>query len=68
MLDQILAPSVEVEFLVENRALARKLQAAELPVLVGDPKRTDTYLKADVSPQTCIIIEDSGRKYLPKTI
>jgi nanoRNase/pAp phosphatase (c-di-AMP/oligoRNAs hydrolase) len=68
MLDQILSPSVEVEFLVESRALARKLQAADLPILVGDPKRTDTYLKADVSPQTCIIIEDSGRKYLPKMI
>ena len=68
MLDQILAPSVEVEFLVENRALARKLQAANLPIMVGDPKRTDTYLKADVSPQTCIIIEDSGRKYLPKMV
>jgi nanoRNase/pAp phosphatase (c-di-AMP/oligoRNAs hydrolase) len=68
MLDQILAPSVEVEFLVESRALARKLQAAGLPVTAGDPKRTDTYLKADVSPQTCIIIEDSGRKHLPKMI
>ena len=68
MLDQILAPTVDVEFLVESRALARKLQAAGLPITAGDPKRTDTYLKADVSPQTCIIIEDSGRKYLPKTI
>ena len=68
MLDQILAPTVEVEFLVESRALARKLQAAGLPVVIGDPKRTDTYLKADVSPQTCIIIEDSGRRYLPKTV
>ena len=60
MLDQILAPSVEVEFLVESRALGKKLQTAGLPVAIGDPKRTDTYLKADVSPQTCIIIEDSG--------
>src|SRR5688500_20337272 len=68
MLDQILAPSVEVEFLVESRTLARKLQAAGLPIIIGDPKRTDTYLKADVSPQTCIIIEDSGRKFLPKMI
>jgi nanoRNase/pAp phosphatase (c-di-AMP/oligoRNAs hydrolase) len=68
MLDQILAPSVEVEFLVENRTLGRKLQSAGLPILLGDPKRTDTYLKADVSPQTFIIIEDSGRKYLPKMI
>ena len=68
MLDQILAASIEVEFLVESRALARKLQAAGLPIVVGDPKRTDTYLKADVSPQTCIIIEDSGRTFLPKMI
>ena len=68
MLDQILAPSVDVEFLVEGRALARKLQAAGLPVNVGEIRRTDTYIKADVSPQTCVIIEDTGRRYLPKVI
>ncbi len=68
MLDEILAASIDVEFLVESRALARKLQAAGLPVSAGDVKRTDTYLKADVSPQTCIIIEDTGRRYLPKII
>ena len=68
MLDQILAPSVDVEFLVESRALAKRLQTAGLPVTAGDVKRTDTYLKADVSPQTCIIIEDTGRRYLPKMI
>ena len=68
MLDQILAPSVEIDFLVESRALGRKLQSAGLPIVMGDPKRTDTYLKADVSPQTCIIIEDSGRKFLPRMI
>jgi nanoRNase/pAp phosphatase (c-di-AMP/oligoRNAs hydrolase) len=68
MLDEILAPSIEVEFLVESRALARKLQAAGLPDTAGDVKRTDTYLKADVSPQTCIIVEDTGRRDLPKII
>jgi nanoRNase/pAp phosphatase (c-di-AMP/oligoRNAs hydrolase) len=68
MLDQILASSIEVDFLVDNRALARKLQASGLPIVAGDVKRTDTYLKADVSPQTCIIIEDTGRKDLPKMI
>jgi nanoRNase/pAp phosphatase (c-di-AMP/oligoRNAs hydrolase) len=68
MLDQILAPSIDVEFLVESRALAKRLQTAGLPVTAGDVKRTDTYLKADVSPQTCIIIEDTGRRYLPKMI
>ena len=43
MLDEILAASIDVEFLVESRALARKLQAAGLPVSAGDVKRTDTY-------------------------
>ena len=41
MLDQILAPSVEVEFLVESRALARKLQAADLPILATGPQDGD---------------------------
>ena len=68
MLDQILSQSIEVEFLVESRALARRLQAANLPVTQGDIRRTDTYIKADVSPQTCVIIEDTGRRYLPKVI
>jgi nanoRNase/pAp phosphatase (c-di-AMP/oligoRNAs hydrolase) len=68
MLDEILAASIEVEFLVESRALARKLQAVGLPVTAGDVRRTDTYLKADVSPQTCIIVEDTGRRDLPKMI
>ena len=68
MLDQILTPSIDVEFLVESGPLARKLQAAGLPVVPGDIRRTDTYIKADVSPQTCIIIEDTGRRNLPKVI
>ena len=53
MLDQILAPSIEVDFLVESRALVRKLEAAGLSIMVGDIRRTDTYIKADISPQTC---------------
>jgi nanoRNase/pAp phosphatase (c-di-AMP/oligoRNAs hydrolase) len=69
MLNEILtAPRLEVDFLVESRALARKLQAAGLPVRAGDVRRTDTYLKGDLSPQTCVIIEDTGRRYLPKMI
>ena len=39
MLDEILAASIEVEFLVESRALARKLKASGLPVTAGDVKR-----------------------------
>jgi len=68
MLDQILASSIEVEFLVESRALARKLQDAHLPVTAADIRRTDSYIKADVSPQTIVIIEDTGKRHLPKVI
>jgi nanoRNase/pAp phosphatase (c-di-AMP/oligoRNAs hydrolase) len=68
MLDQILSPSLEVDFLVESRTLARKLQDAKLPVTAGDIRRTDTYIKADISPQTIVIVEDTGRRSLPRVI
>jgi nanoRNase/pAp phosphatase (c-di-AMP/oligoRNAs hydrolase) len=68
MLDQILAPTLDVGFLVESRALARRLQAAKLPVVAGDIRRTDTYIKADISPMTIVVIEDTGRSNLPRVI
>lgn len=68
MLNEILAPSIEVDFLVESRALARRLHDGDLPVTAGDIRRTDTYIKADLSPQTSVIIEDTGRRNLPKVI
>ncbi len=60
-LDDVLLPSFEVEFLVESRPLARKLHDAGMQVTVGDPRRIDTYLKADISPSTCFIVEDNGQ-------
>jgi len=36
-------------------------------VTVGDPRRTDTWLKADLGPSTCVIIEDNGKRN-PKKI
>jgi nanoRNase/pAp phosphatase (c-di-AMP/oligoRNAs hydrolase) len=68
MLNEILAPSIEVDFLVESRALARRLHDGGLPVTAGDIRRTDTYIKTDLSPQTSVIIEDTGRRFLPKVI
>jgi nanoRNase/pAp phosphatase (c-di-AMP/oligoRNAs hydrolase) len=62
MLDEILLPGFEVEFIVENRPLARRLHEADVTVTVGDPRRTDTWLKADLGPSTCVIIEDNGRR------
>src|ERR1700704_5496282 len=68
MLDEILLPGCEVEFIVENRPLARRLHEAEVTVTVGDPRRTDTWLKADIGPSTCVIIEDNGRRSLKKIL
>ena len=65
MLDEILLPGFEVEFIVENRPLARRLHDARrhghVPAIRG---RTDTWLKADLTPGTCVIIEDNGRRSL----
>jgi len=68
MLDHVLLPGFEVEFLVESRPLARKLHEAGLAITSGDLRRTDTYLKADISPGTCIIVEDSGRHGLKRVL
>src|SRR5258707_9784236 len=67
MLDEILLPGFEVEFIVEQRPLARRLHDAGVTVTVGDPRRTDTWLKADIGPGTCVIIEDNGKRS-PKKI
>src|SRR3989475_4387445 len=67
MLDEILLPGFEVEFIVENRPLARRLHEAGVTVTTGDPKRTDTWLKADIGPSTCVIVEDNGKRN-PKKI
>ena len=67
MLDEILLPGFEVEFIVENRPLARRLHEAGVHVTPGDPRRMDTFVKADLGPSTCVIIEDNGRRN-PKRI
>jgi nanoRNase/pAp phosphatase (c-di-AMP/oligoRNAs hydrolase) len=68
MLDEILLPGFEVEFIIENRPLARRLHEAGVTVTVGDPRRTDTYLKADIGPSTCVIVEDNGKRALRKIL
>ena len=66
-LDDVLKASFELDFFVESRPLARRLHEAGINVTVGDPRRVDTYLKADISPSTCFIVEDNGRRS-PKKI
>jgi nanoRNase/pAp phosphatase (c-di-AMP/oligoRNAs hydrolase) len=67
-LDEVLLPSFEVEFLVESRPLARRLHDAGIQVSAGDPRRIDTYLRADLSPSTCFIIEENGRRSIRKIV
>jgi nanoRNase/pAp phosphatase (c-di-AMP/oligoRNAs hydrolase) len=68
MLDEILLPGFEVEFIVESKPVARRLHDAGVTVIVGDPRRTDTFVKADLGPSTCVIIEDNGKRSLRKTL
>jgi nanoRNase/pAp phosphatase (c-di-AMP/oligoRNAs hydrolase) len=62
ILDEILMPGFDVEFIVENRPAARRLHEAGVHVIGGDPRRTDTFVKADVGPTTVVIIQDNGRR------
>jgi len=62
ILDEILLPGFEVEFIVESRSVSRRLHEAGIHVVAGDPRHLDTYQKADLSPSTCVIIEDNGRR------
>lgn len=68
MLDSVLLSSFDVEFLVESRPLARRLHEAGLTITTGDLRRTDTYLKGDLSPNSCVIVEDNGRKTLKRVL
>ena len=67
-LHQVLAPTFSVEFLVENRTLGRRLHDNGLPIAMADPKRCDAFLKVDLSPSDCVIIQDTHRKGLIRVI
>ncbi|HUF49024.1 MAG TPA: DHH family phosphoesterase [Vicinamibacterales bacterium] len=67
-LHRVLAGTFDVEFLVESRPLARRLVESGVPATVGDPARVDTYVRADLSPNTCVILEDNGRKALKRVV
>jgi len=67
-LDDVLVPSFEVDFLVESRPLARRLHDGGIHITAGDPRRVDTYLKADLSPSTCFIVQNNGRRSVRKIL
>jgi nanoRNase/pAp phosphatase (c-di-AMP/oligoRNAs hydrolase) len=68
LLEAVLAPSAELDVLVDSRALARKFEHSDVAVSVDEATRIDSYVKLNVSPVTPVIIEDNGRRGLRKVI
>ncbi len=68
LLHSVLSPRVELELVVENRLLARRLHDAGATVIQADPKRVDTFVKADLLPTTSVIIEDAHQRSLRKVL
>jgi len=67
-LDQVLVSTFELDFIVDSRPLYRKLHDHGLRVTLADPRRIDTYVKADITPTTCVLIEDNGRRSLKRLV
>ncbi len=68
LLDAVLMPGFELDVLVESPALARRFDETAFGIRVGDAKRVDTYVRADLTPATCVIIEDNGRRSLRRVL
>ena len=67
-LHQVLSGAFDIEFLVESRPLGRRLVDDGIPATVADPKRVDSYLRADLTPNTCVIVENSGKRGLKRVV
>jgi nanoRNase/pAp phosphatase (c-di-AMP/oligoRNAs hydrolase) len=67
-LHRVLAGAFDIEFLVESRPLARRLVDDGIPATVADPRRVDSYVRADLSPNTCVIVEDGRRRGLRRIV
>jgi nanoRNase/pAp phosphatase (c-di-AMP/oligoRNAs hydrolase) len=68
LLHRVLTAGFDIEFLVESRPLARRLADDGIPTTVGDPKRVDSYLRADITANTCVIVESDGRRGLKRIV
>ena len=68
LLHAVLSPRVDLELVVESRVLARRLHDAGATVTTADPKRVDTFVKADLLPTTSVIIEDAHQRNLRKVL
>jgi nanoRNase/pAp phosphatase (c-di-AMP/oligoRNAs hydrolase) len=67
-LHRVLSGVFEIEFLIESRPLARRLVDDGVAATVADPRRVDSYLRVDLTPNTCVIVEDTGRRGLKRVL
>jgi nanoRNase/pAp phosphatase (c-di-AMP/oligoRNAs hydrolase) len=68
LLARALSPSLDIEFLVEDRLLARRLKDADVTIHVGDSRRVETYVRLDVGPGTAVLVEEAGRRSPKRTL
>ena len=68
VLHRALSSSLDLEFLLDDRAAARRLHDAGVNVRVADPRRVAGFLEADVTPATCVIVEDNGKRSLRRIL
>tara|TARA_B100000686_G_scaffold320726_1_gene372697 strand:+ start:1378 stop:2781 length:1404 start_codon:yes stop_codon:yes gene_type:complete len=60
-LHEALSPTLDIEFLVDNRPQGHRLNQYGIPTQIGDPCQATTYTQANVTANTCIIVEDNDR-------
>ena len=63
-----LVPDIDVEVIVKSRTLYRQLHNEGVSVRVADPRRIDSYVKCDVGPATCVILEDDGQHSIKRPL
>ncbi|MFL2433402.1 MAG: DHH family phosphoesterase [Vicinamibacterales bacterium] len=61
-LHEALSPTLDIEFLVDTQSQKHRLHKYGISTQVGDPSQATTYAQANVTADTCIIVENSGRK------
>ena len=67
-LHQALASSLQLQFLVKDRSIARGLTALGISVRTDDPQKAASYRRFGIDTDACVIVEDDGRRTLRSTL
>ena len=68
MLDEILLPKLRGRVPGRKQTGRATTPRKRPPRHSRDLRRTDTYLKADLTPGTCVVVEDNGKRSLKKVL